>query len=211
MACKRVRFVQYPLAFITHLSRETVATERWKKGHWTEYELEQHLLETCSLKIWIALVSNVIERLCFVFESHRRKTLCCIGRTMPEWCIVQYNTAGMLQDLGTMVMHVIITVMIPHTQFSWCRCSPLIWHRSGERAFSTMLMVHAVRNTLFQIELKIQLIPPRFEERVMNNNRGQEYKISRAQILHRSSSPHWWHHAVVLREVQIFLYVPLWV
>lgn len=139
-ACKPVRFVQYPLTFITHLYRETVAIEGWQKRHWTEYKLDQDLLET-SLKISIALVSNVIERLCFVFESHMWKALCYIGRTMAEWCnfknrkmllsIVQYNTARMLQDLGTMVMHVIIIVTITHTQFSWCRCNPLIWHQWG--------------------------------------------------------------------------------
>lgn len=60
-----------------------------------------------------------------------------------------------------------------------------------------MLMVHAIKNTLFQIELKRQMIQPRFEERVMNNNRGQECKISRAQL---STGPtaHTAHHYCTL-------------
>jgi len=72
-----------------------------------------------------------------------------------------------------------------------------------------MLMVHAIRNTLFQIELKIQLIQPRFEERVMNNKRGQGGKFSRAQILHRSYSPQCTTLLHSVTKVQIFLSVPL--
>lgn len=70
------------------------------------------------------------------------------SQTAFVWSIARRGTAWELRDLGTVVMPVIITVMIPCAPFSWCRCNPLIWHQCGERASSTMAMARALRNTL---------------------------------------------------------------
>lgn len=134
-SCKPVGFGQSPLSSVTQPRREAAAmgvTERVlgrigiRTGFFRNFLSQDR----------IAFAFNITERLSFISESHERKPWFCIGRAMPGWCnfkncelllsIVQYSIAGMLQDLGTMVIYMIITVMIPHTQLLWCRFNPLV-------------------------------------------------------------------------------------
>lgn len=145
-ACKAVSFVAWPLTSMAHLCRETFAAEG-QEGHWEEFESEQHpsdmkfgLLRFLTSQrgcvgIWESQEGNILQQCrssARVREFNHQKLLwfeSCPAQA-ECWRVCVWWSLWWLPR-----------------RTSCCRCSLWQWLQWGDRAFVTMPVLQAGRNS----------------------------------------------------------------